>query len=100
VLRHTATSGKAVSNFRIAVNDGEQPTYHRIVAWGRTAEVPTISRTARSVGSSVGRSRHLLRMTKRVSCHLRRATRSAGHRTRCTSPPARGGEPAAEALRR
>ena len=40
VLRHTKTSGKAVSNIRIAVNEPDQePTFHNVVVWGRTAEV-------------------------------------------------------------
>ena len=38
-LRHTATSGKPVSTIRVAVNDGPKPTFHRVVVWGRTAEV-------------------------------------------------------------
>ena len=38
-LRHTATSGKPVVNLRIAVNDGDEATFHTVVAWGRTAEV-------------------------------------------------------------
>jgi single-strand DNA-binding protein len=38
-LRHTATSGKPVTTIRIAVRDGEGTTYHRVVAWGRLAEV-------------------------------------------------------------
>jgi single-strand DNA-binding protein len=38
-LRHTTTSGRAVSTLRVAVNDGPEPTFHDVVVWGRTAEV-------------------------------------------------------------
>ncbi|MDQ1582451.1 MAG: single-strand DNA-binding protein [Microbacteriaceae bacterium] len=38
VLRHTR-SGLPVSTIRIAVNDGEEPTFHNVVCWRRTAEV-------------------------------------------------------------
>ncbi len=38
-LRHTATSGKAVTSLRLAVNDGPEPTFHSVVVWGRQAEV-------------------------------------------------------------
>jgi single-strand DNA-binding protein len=38
-LRHTATSGKPVTTIRIAVNSGEQASFHSVVVWGRTAEV-------------------------------------------------------------
>ena len=39
VLRHTASSGNAVTTIRLAVNDGPEATFHSVVAWGRTAEV-------------------------------------------------------------
>lgn len=38
ILRQTR-SGKPVATIRIAVNDGPEPTFHSVVAWGRTAEV-------------------------------------------------------------
>lgn len=39
VLRYTATSQKPVTNIRVAVSNGSQVTYHRVVVWGRQAEV-------------------------------------------------------------
>jgi single-strand DNA-binding protein len=38
VLRHTK-SGKSVTTIRIAVNDGDEPSFHSVVVWNRTAEV-------------------------------------------------------------
>ncbi len=38
VLRHTR-SGLPVTTIRIAVNDGDEPTFHSVVCWRRTAEV-------------------------------------------------------------
>ena len=39
VLRYTAT-GKAVANFRFAVNGrGQEVAFHNITAWGRTGEL-------------------------------------------------------------
>jgi single-strand DNA-binding protein len=38
-LRHTATTGKAVSTLRIAVNHPDaDTTFHNVIAWGATAE--------------------------------------------------------------
>lgn len=39
-LRFTKTTGKPVTNLRIAVNDGDKPVeFHRVTVWGRSAEV-------------------------------------------------------------
>lgn len=38
-LRHTITSGKPVTSFRLAVNDGDETSFHTVVVWGRQAEV-------------------------------------------------------------
>jgi single-strand DNA-binding protein len=38
ILRRTS-SGKSVSSIRVAVNDGPEPQFQTVVAWGRTAEV-------------------------------------------------------------
>ncbi len=39
-LRHTRTSGKAVTTLRVMVEDeAGMRTYHSVVVWGRTAEI-------------------------------------------------------------
>ena len=38
VMRYTS-NGTAVANFRVAVNNGDQPIFHDIVTWRRLAEI-------------------------------------------------------------
>lgn len=38
VMRYTP-NGKAVANFRVAVNNGDEATFHDVVVWRRLAEV-------------------------------------------------------------